>query len=187
VVSLESAFIPGYNRFPGSDSPRLAVSDPAGTVSVVWNDTRFNPEGDILLQSFNLGSLARVQARPVVLDQPVAGALNFLPALRGADASGKLDVAWYSRNSVNTSDTNVYAAIGVDPRTLTAPASNTLITSVASNWDHAISDIVPNFGDYIDDSLAVTGSPPYVGGTLYIAWSDGRIGEPQPFEAHLRG
>ena len=187
VVSLESAFIPGYNRFPGSDFPRLAVSDPARTVSMVWNDTRFHPEGDILLQSFNLGSLARVQAAPVVLDQPVAGGLNFLPALRGADASGNLDVVWYSRHSVNTSDTNVFAAIGVSPRTVTAPASNTLITSVASNWDHAISDIAPNFGDYTDDAMAVTGSPPYVGSTLYIAWSDGRIGVPQPFEAHLPG
>jgi hypothetical protein len=187
VVSLESAFIPGYNRFPASDFPRLAVSDPAGTVSMVWNDTRFDPEGDILLQSFNLRSLARVQAAPVVLDQPVAGALNFLPALRGADASGNLDVAWYSRNSVNTSDTNVYAAIGVDPRTLIAPTSNTLITGVTSNWDHAFSDIIPNFGDYIDDAVVVTGSPPYVGTTLYIAWADSRIGVPQPFEAHLPG
>lgn len=187
VVSLESAIIPGYTRFPGNDFPRLAVSDPAGTVSMVWNDTRAHPEGDILLQSFNLGSLARVQARPVELDRPVAGALNFLPALRGADASGHLDVAWYSRHSVTTSDTNVYAAIGVNPRTRTAPATNTLITSVASNWDNAVSDINPNFGDYTDDAIAVTGSPPYVGSTLYIAWSDGRIGVPQPFEAHLRG
>lgn len=187
VVSLESAFVPGYNRFPGSDFPRLAVSDPARTVSMVWNDTRFHPEGDILLQSFNLGSLARVQAAPVVLDRPVAGGLNFLPGLRGADARGNLDVVWYSRHSVNTSDTNVFAAIGVNPRTLTAPASNTLITSAASNWDHAVSDIVPNFGDYTDDAMAVTGSPPYVGSTLYIAWSDGRIGVPQPFEAHLPG
>ena len=187
IVSLESAIIPGYSRFPGNDFPRLAVSDPARTVSMVWNDSRDHPEGDILLQSFSLGSLVRVQVTPVVLDQPVAGALNFLPALRGADASGKLDVAWYSRDSVATSDTNVVAAIGVDPRTLTAPASNTLITSVASNWDNAVSDINPNFGDYTDDSLAVTGSPPYVGSTLYIAWSDSRIGEPQPFEAHLPG
>ena len=187
VTSLESAFIPGYSRFPASDFPRVAVSDPAGTVSMVWNDTRYHPQGDILLQSFSLGSLGPVQAVPVVLDKPVAGALNFLPALRGADAGGKLDVSWFSRSSVATSDTNVYAAIGVSPRTRAAPASDTLITSMASNWDHSVFDINPNFGDYTDNSIAVTGTAPYVGSTLYIAWSDGRLGVPQPFEAHLAG
>jgi hypothetical protein len=185
VVSLEGAPIPGYNRFPLSDFPRLAVSDPAGTVSMVWNDTRYHAGGDILLQSFDLGSLAPVQSVPVVLDKPVAGGLNFLPGLRGADASGNLDVVWYSRDSVGTADTNVYAAIGVSPRATSAPTSDTLITSTASNWDNAISLIDPNFGDYTDDSVAVTGSAPYVGNTLYIAWSDGRLGVPQPFAAHL--
>jgi hypothetical protein len=88
---------------------------------------------------------------------------------------------------VATSDTNVYAAIGVSPRTRAAPASDTLITSMASNWDHSVFDINPNFGDYTDNSIAVTGTAPYVGSTLYIAWSDGRLGVPQPFEAHLAG
>jgi hypothetical protein len=187
VVSLGSAPIPGYSRFPLQDFPRVAVSDPAGTVSMVWNDTRYHPEGDILLQSFNLGSLAPVQAVPVMLDKPVAGGLNFLPALRGADASGNLDVAWFSRRSVRTADTNVYAAIGISPRTTAAPTSNTRITGVSSNWDNSVSDINPNFGDYTDDSVAVTGTAPYIGGTLYISWSDGRTGVPQPFEAHLPG
>ena len=187
IVSLQTAFIPGYSRFPGNDFPRVAVSDPAGTVSMVWNDTRVHPEGDILLQSFNLGSLAPVQAVPVMLDKPIAGGLNFLPALRGADASGNLDVAWFSRRSPATSNTNVYAAIGINPRATTAPTSDFLITGEASNWDNAISDINPNFGDYTDDSVAVTGTAPYIGSTLYIAWSDGRTGVPQPFEAHLPG
>jgi hypothetical protein len=187
VVSLQSAFIPGYSRFPASDFPRVAVSDPAGTVSMVWNDTRYHPEGDILLQSFNLGSLAGVQNVPVVVDKPIAGALNFLPGLRGADASGNLDISWYSRRSVNTSNTNVYAAIGIHPRTTTAPTSNILITSRASNWDNSVWDANPNFGDYTDNDIAVTGTAPYIGSTLYIAWSDGTTGVPQPFEAHLPG
>jgi hypothetical protein len=187
VVSLEGAPIPGYSRFPLSDFPRLAVSDPAGTVSMVWNDSRNDPEGDILLQSFNLGKLTPVQSEPVSLSQPVSGGLNFLPGLRGADASGNLDVVWYSRNSVNTSDTNVLGAIGISPRATAPPSSDTLITSVPSNWANSVSFINPNFGDYTDDSVAVTGTAPYVGSTLYIAWSDGRIGVPQPFAAHLPG
>src|SRR5216684_6623306 len=40
ITSLEAAFIPGYNRFPMNDFPRVAVSDAAGTVSMVWNDAR---------------------------------------------------------------------------------------------------------------------------------------------------
>src|SRR5712691_11212362 len=45
ITSLEAAFIPGYNRFPMNDFPRIAVSDPAATVSMVWNDARRKPSG----------------------------------------------------------------------------------------------------------------------------------------------
>jgi hypothetical protein len=64
---------------------------------------------------------------------------------------------------------------------------DTRITSVASNWDNSTSDITPNFGDYTDNNIVTTGTWPYVGSTLYVAWSDGRLGVPQPFEAHLPG
>ncbi len=186
VTSIDAEPIPGFNRGP-TDWPRLAVSDPAGTVSMVWNDARYHPLGDVLLQSFGLGRLAPVQSAPVLVDKPVAGAMNFMPAVRAADASGKLDVTWFSRKSTTTSNTDVYAAIGIDPRAATAPAVDTRITSVASNWDNSTSDITPNFGDYTDNNIVTTGAWPYVGSTLYIAWSDGRIGVPQPFEAHLPG
>jgi hypothetical protein len=71
--------IPGYNRIPSpktagaNDFPRIAVSNPAGTVSIVWNDARENPGGDILLQSYTLGSLAPVQASPVRLNPDTGG------------------------------------------------------------------------------------------------------------------
>jgi len=184
IVSLDGTFVPGYNRFPTSDFPRLAVSDKFRTVSMVWNDTRVHPLGDILLQSFRLKSLRPVQSRPVMLDRPHNGGLDMFPALRTANSDGLLDVSWYSRASVATSVTSVLAAIGVSPRA-TATPGNIAITNVASDWDHDSSLIVPNFGDYIDASVGVTGSWPYVGGTLYIAWSDGRLGIPQPFSAHL--
>lgn len=38
ITSMEAAFVPGYNRSPMNDFPRIAVSDRAGTVSIVWND-----------------------------------------------------------------------------------------------------------------------------------------------------
>ena len=186
VVSMVAAFIPGYNRFPMNDFPRVAVSGPAGTVSMVWNDARFHPLGDILLQSFRLGSLALVQSVPVVLN-PAADAANFLPALRVADGRGNLDVSWYSRTNANSAVTGVTAVIGVSPRTTATPGSHATITSATSDWNSVSSDIVPNFGDYTDSVLVATGAWPYVGSILYVAWSDGRLGLPQPFEAHLTG
>jgi hypothetical protein len=187
IKSLNATPVPGYNRFASNDFPRLAVSDPYRTVSMVWNDTRYHPLGDILLESFGLGTLRPVQAVPVVLDRPASGGLHMFPAMRTATSAGLLDVAWYSRTSATTADTSVSAALGVSPRTTTPPRSNLRITSVASNWDNATSIITPNFGDYIDEALSTTGMPPYVGSTLYIAWSDGRFSVPQPFEAHLPG
>jgi hypothetical protein len=184
VTSMDAAFIPGNLRFPQSDFPRVAVSQRFGTVSMAWNDARFHPNGDILLQSFKLGSLGLVQPRPTVLDRPHKGGLAFLPGLRVASRSGRLDVAWYSRSSPRTANTSVKAAIGVNPRT-TATPRNVFITNKTSDWLVNNSDIVPNFGDYIDTVVSVTNHWPFVGRTLYVAWSDGRSGVPQPFAAHM--
>lgn len=79
------------------------------------------------------------------------------------------------------------AALDISPLITRPPTSNVRITNVASNWLNATSIIFPNFGDYIDAALTTTGTPPFVGGTLYVAWSDGRFSVPQPFEAHLPG
>jgi len=184
VVSMEGVSVPGYNRFPANDFPRLAVSGKFGTVSMVWNDARFHPFGDILLQSFDKRSLKPVQATPVLLDQPHNGGLSFLPALRTPSSSGLLDVTWYTRASVTTANTNVGAAVGVSPVT-TATPPNLRITNAASDWLVNSSLIIPNFGDYTDNAVSVTAQPPFVGSTLFVAWADGRFGIPQPFEAHL--
>jgi hypothetical protein len=185
VVSLDSAFIPGYNRFPASDFPRVAVSSRFDAVSMVFNDSRDHPNGDVMLQSFRLGSLARVQRTPTVLDRPHGGGVTFMPALRVANRDGRLDVAWYSRPSARTSKTAVKAAIGVSPLTTSTPG-NVTITNRTTNWLQNDSDVVPNFGDYIDAVVSATGSWPFVGRTVFFAWADGRSGVAQPFAAHLR-
>ena len=187
ITSLNATPVPGYNRGASNDFPRLAVSDRFSTVSMVWNDTRYHPLGDILLESFRLGSLRPVQAVPVVLDRPASGGLHMFPAVRTATAAARLDVAWYSRASATTVVTSVAAALDISPLITRPPTSNVRITNVASNWLNATSIIFPNFGDYIDAALTTTGTPPFVGGTLYVAWSDGRFSVPQPFEAHLPG
>ncbi len=183
VVSMDAAFIPGYNRFPMNDFPRIAVSTKSGTVSIVWNDARLHPAGDILLQSYDLGSLAAVQSTPVRLNSSTGG-WHMLPALRNADANGNLNVSFYGRASANTAVTNVYAALNVNPRIQSSVSSNKLITTAPTDWLAVSSDITPNFGDYTDAYVTAATSNTYTGKTVYVAWSDGRLGVPQPFEAH---
>jgi hypothetical protein len=81
--------------------------------------------------------------------------------------------------------TDVVASLSLDPLMRSRPANNTLVTTMPSNWDNVSSNITPNFGDYTDNYVIATPNAPYTDFTLYIAWSDGRIGVPQPFEAHV--
>ena len=183
ITSMDAAFVPGYSRFPANDFPRIAVSDAAGTVSMVWNDATRNPLGDIFLQSFNLGSLTRVQTAPVTLNNDTSGsALHFMPALRNADSNGRLNVSWYDRRAApNSARTDVYAALNIDPRLTGTPAANVRVTEVASDWIAVSSDINPNFGDYTDNYVATTPN----GAVFHVAWSDGRLAVPQPFTSHI--
>jgi hypothetical protein len=184
ITSMDAAFIPGYDRFPMNDFPRIAVSHASGTVSIVWNDARANPSGDILFQSFVLGALTPVQAAPVKLnnDKTGTGAFHFMPALRNVDANGNLNVSWYDRRlNPSSALTDVYAALDVSPRTTGTPKSNTRVTNISSNWLTANSDIVPNFGDYTDNYIAIAADKKGNIATIFAAWSDGRINDPQPF------
>jgi hypothetical protein len=186
VVSMDAAAIPGYNRFPMNDFPRIAVSTKAGTATIVWNDAS-KPAGEILMQSYHLLSstrtnFTRVQSTPVRLNNNKGATWVFMPGLRNANSSGQLDVIWYDRRNSNPSCeacTDVFGAMHVSPTATKTPTSNVRITGVSSNWNAQSSDIVPNFGDYTDDFIAGT--------LLYVAWADGRLSEPQPFSAHTTG
>lgn len=189
-VSMDVTPIPGYSRPSPNDFPRIAVSIPFGTVSIVWNDAGSHPLGDILLQSFKLVSLTLVQASPVQLNKDVGG-LHFLPALRNTDDDGDLQVSWYERAAGNTALTSVFAVIDVSPLTTRTPASNISVTTVATDW-LTVSSVftAANFGDYTDNYIQAkpcsssSNNPICTTQTDYVAWSDGRIGVPQPFEAH---
>ncbi len=181
IVSIDSAFIPGYSRFPMNDFPRIAVSNPYNTVSVVWNDGRYHPYGDILMQSYNLMSMSPVQGTPTVVNSNTSG-WKFLPAVRNANAQGHLNVSFYSRDRGDTAITDVMAALSLSPRATTTNA-NVRITTDASDWLAVSSDINPNFGDYTDNYVRATSVAPYTNSDLYVAWSDGRIGDPQPYNA----
>ncbi len=184
ITSMQGAFIPGYNRFPMNDFPRVAVSDAKGTISMVWNDARFHAVGDILLQSFSLVSLGATTSSPVRLNIDTGG-WHFLPALRNSNQNGVLNVSWYSRSSANTAVTDVTAALDVNPLTAVTPAHNTLVTTIATDWNAVSSDIVPNFGDYTDNYTIATATGNFTGSRNFVAWSDGRLGLPQPFNASV--
>ena len=186
IISMQAAFVPGYNRFPMNDFPRIAVSDPAGTVSIVWNDARRVPTGDILLQSFALGTLSPSTSNPIRLNSDPNFKWKFLPALRNADANGKLNVSWYDRRGLPGALTDVWAALAVDPLTHGAP-DNVKVTTEPTDWNAVSSDIIPNFGDYTDNYVIAIANSPYVNHALFVAWADGRMGLPQPFAARLNG
>jgi hypothetical protein len=184
IVSMDGAFVPGYNRFPMNDFPRIAVSEPYGTVSIVWNDARNRVLGDIFLQSYRLGTLTPVQPAPVPLDSLSKGGSYFLPALRNPTATGKLNVSFYYRTDPNTALTDVYANTGITPIDLTPAQTNTRVTNTTSDWNSVSSDIFPNFGDYTDNYVLATTTPPtFTNKTLYVTWADGRLGVPNPFVA----
>jgi hypothetical protein len=188
IVSLDAAFIPGYNRnpagpAPAADFPRIAVADAKGTVSIVWNDAVQHPTGDIFLRSYALGTLATVQPAAVRLNT-LAGVWNFLPGLRNSTDDGLLNVGWFGRSSAQTAVTDYRAALDVDPRISVTPSANTTVSNTSSDWNNDSSDIIPNFGDYTDTYVISSTTAPYTGDKVYFAWSDGRLGLPQPFEAN---
>jgi len=110
--------------------------------------------------------------------------LHFLPALRNVSATGLLNVSWYDRRlNPSSALTDVYAATGLDPRIESTPKSNTRVTNFSADWLAASSLIVPNFGDYTDNFVVPVPKGGASGGRLFVAWSDGRINVPQPFQS----
>ena len=112
------------------------------------------------------------------------GGAYFLPALRNPSATGKLNVSFYYRTDPNTTLTDAYANTGIIPTDLNPAQTNTRVTNVTTDWNAVSSDIVPNFGDYTDNYVLATTTPPtYTNKTLYVTWADGRLGVPNPFVA----
>lgn len=186
VVSLDTVDVPGDESHTSDDNPRIAVSGPAHTVSMVWNDAREHPLGDVYLLSYQLASLQQVQPAPVRLNSQTGG-LHLMPALRGPGPDGTLDVTFYQRARPDSSVTDLQAVLHLDPRTATGAAPQLRVTTAPTDWAGVSSFTTPSgvtrprgpteFGDYTDAYVS--------GSTLYVAWADGRSGIPQPFEARI--
>ena len=169
VKSLDAVVIAGFNRGTGQDFPRIAVNGPMNKVIIVWNDASAHPLGDIWLRALPLSLSITGPISKVNDDNSFA--LHFLPAV-SVRSDGAIATSWYDRR-LNGSDSARTDYFGEVRSTTTANASDFRITTGNTDWTNTSSLIVPNFGDYTDNTSSGT--------TTYFTWSDGRIGVPQPF------
>ena len=136
---------------------------------VEWNDASRHPLGDIYL---------RALPRNLALTNPIVKVnddnsftLHFLPAI-SVRSDGSIVSSWYDRRLYRPDSplTDYFGEIRPGPFT---GSTDFRITTGSTDWTNTSSFIVPNFGDYTDNTSTGTRS--------YFIWSDGRIGVPQPF------
>jgi hypothetical protein len=172
VKSLDLEIIPGYNRGTSNDFPRIAWNAVSSQVIVEWNDASHHPLGDIYLRAFGPLLTAPGGIRKVNDDNSFA--LHMFPAVCVL-SNGSIVSSWYDRRTFGPTSAlteywgEVRSAENVNGTDFT-------ITTGATDWTNTGSIIIPNFGDYTDNTC--------VGSTAYFNWSDGRVGVPQPFVDH---
>lgn len=173
VKSLDTAAIAGYFRTGGGqDYPRIAVDTKLKKVIVVWNDGSAHPLGDIWMRALPLNLKIAGSIRRVNDDDSYA--LHFMPAV-SIRSNGSVATSWYDRRigGANSTRTDYYGEVR---RTPGRSARDFRVTSASTDWLRTSSYVTPNFGDYTDNAST--------GNTTYYAWTDGRIGVPQPFVDH---
>jgi hypothetical protein len=148
---------PGYNRPNTNDFPRIAVAtgedDPYyGRIYVAYQDSRIanggpqsvvhndgHPNTDVYLRYSTDNGSTWSAGTLIASGAPI----QFWPAV-SVQPDGTVDVVWYE-NEEGIAD--VYYAASTDGgASFSAPIK---VTSAPSNWNSAVSNITPNFGDYI--------------------------------------
>lgn len=172
VKSLDTVSIAGYDRGPGQDFPRLAISTRTRSVVFVWNDASLHPLGDIWLRTAPLG-LAGL-GNTVRVNDDSSYALHFLPAV-SVRSNGSICTSWYDRRlgGASSTRTDYFAECRATAR---GNSRDIRVTTGATDWAATSTLISPNFGDYTDNATDGTHT--------YFAWTDGRLGVPQPFIDH---
>ncbi len=171
VRSLSFAVIPGYNRGLGNDFPRVVWNTAADKLDVVWNDASQHFLGDIFLKSLPPGLIHNSTASIAKINDDSSYALHFLPGL-SIRSDGSICTSWYDRRNYGSTSalTDYFGECRSDAKT---PATDFQITTGPTDWTNTNSIIIPNFGDYTDNTSTGT--------TTYYLWADGRVGAPQPF------
>jgi len=203
-ISSGALFPPGgYNRDMTNDFPRICVAnkedDPfKGRVYVVYQSSEIANGGtqvetggfghydtDVYL-SFSDDS--GVSWSPPTL---VAGGgddlIQFWPAVECNQSDGDVDVVWYQSEETETPDfldsngtgeslVDVYYARSTDGgASFAAPVR---VTTFTTPWRATVSNVTPNFGDYID--LFANSNK------IHVTWADGRNGVPDVFYSTVK-
>lgn len=123
---------------------------------------------------------------------PATGVKNFWPVVV-TESNGAVDIVYYQSIETTVGASANGCTVGLDNGlTRTGPANSfvnvyivhsndggltfskpTKVTTETSNWCTAVSNIYPNFGDYIGASTS--------GHTVFAVWADGRNGVPDTF------
>jgi hypothetical protein len=165
----------GYNRETINDYPRIAaaITGPfRGGVYITYHDASSGaPDVFVSRSSDGLSWSGPVRVNHATADY------QFFPAV-AVEPSGNVDVMWYDRSlNPGTALTNTFWGQSTDGgRTFDR---NARVSDVATDWLATVSDIAPNFGDYNDIAAG--------GNRAYVAWGDGRFGDPDVFFSEVRG
>jgi hypothetical protein len=165
----------GYNRDFIAVSPRIDVAQGGrfrGEVYIVYHAGQLGT-ADVYLTHSRTGSS---WSSPVLVNDDQTD-YQFWPAV-AVEPGGNVDVVWYDRRlDPGTSITNVFWSQSVDGGRTFRP--NVRVSDVGTDWAATDTDIIPNFGDYIDVSAG--------GNETFAGWGDGRFGDPDAFFSGLRG
>ena len=132
---------------------------------------------------------------PLAPDVPPTGVKRWWPVVT-VTPTGQVNVVYYESQETET-DSNSQCIVNVGGGIRRVGPANSLVdtfvvqsldggntfgdpvtvTTATSNWCTAVSNIRPNFGDYIGSSVA--------GNTIQAVWADGRNGVPDTFFAPI--
>lgn len=134
---------------------------------------------------------------PVAPAPQATGVKRFWPVVT-VEPGGNVDVVFYQSQEANTTS-NPFCTVSVGGGLRRRGTANSLvnafwaqsrdggntfptllqITTATSNWCTAVSNVRPNFGDYIGSATG--------GNHVFPVWADGRNGIPDTFYATLQG
>ncbi|MGD2115925.1 MAG: sialidase family protein [Acidobacteriota bacterium] len=203
-ISSAAVFPPGgYNRNTTNDFPRICVAgkddDPyRGRVYVVYQSSEI-ANGGTQAQTGGLGhydtdvylrysdDAGATWSAPTLVAGGGDELLQFWPAVECNQSDGDVDVVWYQSEETETPDfldsngtgeslVDVFHARSTDGgASFSAPLR---VTTFTTPWRATVSNISPNFGDYID--LFVNSN------RVHVTWADGRNGVPDVFYSTIK-
>ena len=170
IRSLDGAAIAGSGHL-GVDWPRVAVNRRLGEVEFVWPDASLHPLGDVWLRAMPK-NLDLSEADPIRrVNDDADGAVHLEPAV-SVRSDGVICMSWYDRRLWGA-DSPLTDYFGECRPGAETQMPDFRITTGETDWANTSRFFDSDFGVYTDNDST--------GRRTYFAWTDGRIGVPQPF------